>query len=138
MTDFQAAVVRLLRREYGDALIVTEEIAAGMAKPCFQVLCGEISLRKEMGRRWRKEETLLVYWYPPDGEEPQDEETGLQMLLRTAARGVATAAEREKGRLKITLSLSQILFMDEEEAALMKKMLLQLYEEGRINEDTIL
>ena len=37
-------------------------------------------------------------------------------------------AEREKGRLKLTLSLSQILFMDEEEAALMKKMLLQLGE----------
>lgn len=136
MTDFQAAVVRLLREEYPEALIVTEEIAAGMKKPCFQVICGEITLRKEMGRRWRKEEKLQVYWYPPDGEEPQDRETGLQMLLRTAARGVATMAEREKGRLKLTLSLSQILFMDEEEAALMKKMLLALSEEGSINEDT--
>lgn len=131
MTDFQKACVRLLREKYPEALIVTEEITAGMQRPCFQVICGEISLRKEMGRRWRKEEKLLVYWYPPEGDEPQDKETELQMLLRTAARGVGTAAEREKGRLKLELTLSQILFMDEEEADLMKKLLLRLGEESR-------
>ncbi len=129
MTDFQSGCVRLLREKYPEALIVTEEITAGMRLPAFQVICDEISLRKEMGRRWRKEEKLLVYWYPPKGEEPQDQETALQLLLRTAARGVCTEAEREKGRLKVRLTLSQILFMDEEEAALMKKMLLKLGEE---------
>lgn len=130
MTDFQSACVRLLREKYPEALIVTEEITAGMQKPCLQVICGEISLRKEMGRRWRKEEKLLVFWYPPVGTDPQDAETELQMLLRTAARGVSTLAEREKGRLKIELVLSQILFMDEDEAALMKKMLLKLGEQA--------
>lgn len=126
MTDFQQAVVTLLRQQYSDALILTEEAEGGFAPPGFVVLVGEASLKKEMGRRWRRQETLIVWYYPKDGVQPQDQEQPLQLLLRTAARGVTTAVEREQGRLKVTLCLSQILFMDEEEAALMKKLLLEL------------
>ena len=126
MTDFQQAVVTLLRQQYPDALILTEEAEGGFAPPGFVVLVGEASLKKEMGRRWRRQETLIVWYYPKDGVQPQDQEQPLQLLLRTTARGVTTAVEREQGRLKVTLCLSQILFMDEEEAALMKKLLLEL------------
>jgi hypothetical protein len=131
VTDFQSAVVSLLRREYPQALIVTEEITAGMQKPCLQVMLDGVTLRKEMGRRWRREEKLLVYWYPPDGAEPQDEETALQLLLRQSARGVSTAVEREKSRLKIGVSLAQILFMNEQEAERMKQLILRLGEQEK-------
>ncbi len=126
MTDFQQAVVTLLRQQYPDFLILTEEAEGGFASPGFVVLVGEASLKKEMGRRWRRQESLTVWYYPPANAQPQDSEQSLQLLLRTAARGVTAQAEREQGRLKITLYLSQILFMDEEEAALMKKLLLEM------------
>ncbi len=126
MTDFQQAVVTLLRQQYPDALILTEEAEGGFVRPGFIVLVGEASLKKEMGRRWRRQECLIVWYYPPDGKEPQDLEQSLQLLLPAAARGVTSETEREQGRLKVTLNLSQILFMDEEEAALMKKLLLEM------------
>ena len=126
MTDFQQAVVTLLRQQYPDFLILTEEAEGGFVSPGFVVLVGEASLKKEMGRRWRRQESLSVWYYPPAHGQPQDQEQSLQLLLRTAARGVTSEAEREQGRLKVTLYLSQILFMDEEEAALMKKLLLEM------------
>ena len=126
MTDFQQAVVALLRKNYPDALILTEEAEGGFSVPGFIVLVGEASLKEEMGRRWRRQETVVVWYYPAAGGQPQDLEQPLQLLLRTAARGVTTGVEREQGRLKVQLFLSQILFMDEEEAALMKKLLLEM------------
>ena len=126
MTDFQQAVVALLRKNYPDALILTEEAEGGFSVPGFIVLVGEASLKKEMGRRGRRQETVGVWCYPAAGGQPQDLEQPLQLLLRTAARGVTTGVEREQGRLKVQLFLSQILFMDEEEAALMKKLLLEM------------
>lgn len=126
MTDFQQAVVTLLRQQYPDFLILTEEAEGEFVSPGFVVLVGEASLKKEMGRRWRRQESLIVWYYPPANGQPQDQEQSLQLLLRTAARGVTSEAEREQGRLKVTLYLSQILFMDEEEAALMKKLLLEM------------
>ena len=104
MTDFQQAVVALLRKNYPDALILTEEAEGGFSAPGFIVLVGEASLKKEMGRRWRRQETVVVWYYPAAGGQPQDLEQPL----------------------KVQLFLSQILFMDEEEAALMKKLLLEM------------
>ena len=131
MTELQTTAVKVLRRYYPEALIITEESEEGLTRPCFQVICGEITLRKEMGRRYRKEETLLVSWYPPQGEEPQNEETSLQLLMQQLARGIKTEVQREKGKLQISVSMSQILFMDEEEAALMMQLLLGLRDQRR-------
>ena len=106
--------------------MITEESEAGLYRPCFQVIVEDITLKKEMGRRYRKEETLEVTWYPPEGEEPQQKEIPIQLVLQWIAKGVKTEAEREKGKLVVRASISRILFMDEEEAALMMKLLLGL------------
>ena len=47
MTDFQQAVVTLLRQQYPDALILTEEAEGGFAPPGFVVLVGEASLKRK-------------------------------------------------------------------------------------------
>ena len=77
MTDFQQAVVALLRKNYPDALILTEEAEGGFSAPGFIVLVGEASLKKEMGRRWRRQETVVVWYYPAAGGQPQDLEQPL-------------------------------------------------------------
>lgn len=126
MTEFQGKAVDALREYNPEALVITEESEAGFYRPCFQVIVEDITLKKEMGRRYRKEETLEVTWYPPEGEEPQQKEIPIQLVLQWIAKGVKTEAEREKGKLVVRASISQILFMDEEEAALMMKLLLGL------------
>lgn len=126
MTEFQGKAVEALREYNPEALIITEESEAGLYRSCFQVIVEDITLRKEMGRRYRKEETLLITWYPPEGEEPQQKEIPIQLVLQWIAKGVKTEAEREKGKLIVRASISQILFMDEEEAALMMQLLLGL------------
>lgn len=126
MTEFQGKAVDALREYNPEALVITEESEAGLYRPCFQVIVEDITLKKEMGRRYRKEETLEVSWYPPEGEEPQQKEIPIQLVLQWIAKGVKTEAEREKGKLVVRASISQILFMDEEEAALMMKLLLGL------------
>ena len=136
MTEFQARAVKALRDYNPDALILTGESEGGITRPCFQVLLDGVTLRKEMGRRYRKEETLEVTWYPPEGEEPQQKEIPIQLVLQWIAKGVKTEAEREKGKLVVRASISQILFMDEEEAALMMKLLLGLRDDiGEEGED---
>lgn len=126
MTEFQGKAVDALREYNPEALVITEESESGLYRPCFQVIVEDITLKKEMGRRYRKEETLEVTWYPPEGEEPQQKEIPIQLVLQWIAKGVKTEAEREKGKLVVRASISQILFMDEEEAALMMKLLLGL------------
>lgn len=126
MTEFQGKAVDALREYNPEALVITEESESGLYRPCFQVIVEDITLKKEMGRRYRKEETLEVTWYPPEGEEPQQREIPIQLVLQWIAKGVKTEAEREKGKLVVRASISQILFMDEEEAALMMKLLLGL------------
>ena len=126
MTEFQGKAVDALREYNPEALVITEESESGLYRPCFQVIVEDITLKKEMGRRYRKEETLEVSWYPPEGEEPQQKEIPIQLVLQWIAKGVKTEAEREKGKLVVRASISQILFMDEEEAALMMKLLLGL------------
>ena len=126
MTEFQGKAVDALREYNPEALVITEESESGVYRPCFQVIVEDFTLKKEMGRRYRKEETLEVTWYPPEGEEPQQKEIPIQLVLQWIAKGVKTEAEREKGKLVVRASISQILFMDEEEAALMMKLLLGL------------
>ena len=126
MTEFQGKAVDALRVYNPEALVITEESESGLYRPCFQVIVEDITLKKEMGRRYRKEETLEVTWYPPEGEEPQQKEIPIQLVLQWIAKGIKTEAEREKGKLVVRASISQILFMDEEEAALMMKLLLGL------------
>lgn len=126
MTEFQGKAVDALRVYNPEALVITEESESGLYRPCFQVIVEDITLKKEMGRRYRKEEALEVTWYPPEGEEPQQKEIPIQLVLQWIAKGVKTEAEREKGKLVVRASISQILFMDEEEAALMMKLLLGL------------
>ena len=136
MTEFQGKAVDALREYNPEALVITEESESGLYRPCFQVIVEDITLKKEMGRRYRKEETLEVTWYPPEGEEPQQKEIPIQLVLQWIAKGVKTEAEREKGKLVVRASISQILFMDEEEAALMMKLLLGLKDHiGEAGED---
>ena len=130
MTEFQARAVKALRDYNPDALILTGESEGGITRPCFQVLLDGVTLRKEMGRRYRKEETLRVVWYPPGPESPQKKEIPIQLTLQWAGKGVHTEAEREKDRLSIRARQEQILFLDEEEAALMMRMLLGLRDQA--------
>lgn len=137
MTDFGKAVAALLKREYPQARILDRETESAGEGTVFILLPQKISLRREMGRRWRREEMLVLYYYPEKGKSPESGEQPLLSLLAQAARGVraepqlpvSAQAEREKKYLQIILSLSQILFMDEEEAALMKQMILHMGEE---------
>ena len=104
MTEFQGKAVDALREYNPEALVITEESEAGLYRPCFQVIVEDITLKKEMGRRYRKEETLEVTWYPPEGEEPQQEEIAIQLVLQGIAKGVKTEGEREEGKVVVPAS----------------------------------
>ena len=53
MTEFQGKAVDALREYNPEALVITEESEAGLYRPCFQVIVEDITLKKEMGRRYR-------------------------------------------------------------------------------------
>ena len=125
MTDLCKAAAGLLRERFPEAMIAGKEVAGGMKLPAFILTSKELSLKKEMGRR---EETAECGCYA-EKEFTALKQAELLSLLRRAARGVTAEAEREANRLLIRMNLTQILFLEEEEAALMKQMILNMREE---------
>ena len=128
MTDLCKAAAGLLRERFPEAMIAGKEVAGGMKLPAFILTSKELSLKKEMGRRWRLEETAECGCYA-EKEFTALEQAELLSLLRRAARGVTAEAEREANRLLIRMNLTQLLFLEEEEAALMKQMILNMRRE---------
>lgn len=120
------AAVSALKKAFPEAMLVTKPIERGLTRPCIQLLLEAVSLKREMGRRWRRGEELTLIWYPPDETEPDEAAEKLALLLKKAFPQARTEAAVDRDTLRLQVKWEQLCFLSEQEAEKMKRQILLL------------
>lgn len=127
MTERMEGALSALKGAFPEALLVTAPIERGLKRPCIQLLLEEVSLKREMGRRWRRGEAVTAVWYPKEGGEvPREAAEKLLLLLGEAYPHAKLGAEREGDTFRVRAEWEQICFLSREEAEMMKRQILKI------------
>ncbi len=106
--------------------LVTRAVEGGLPRPCLQLLIEELSLKREMGNRWRETARLQLNWVPTGAERPEDAARQLSLLVADALPAARVDFKVENGRLCGTVTRSALYFLTPEEAEKMKQQLVTL------------
>lgn len=103
--------------------LVTRPVEGNLPRPCLQLLIEELSLRREMGNRFRETARLQVNWVPPKETLPEADARQLALLLSEALPSARVEFRVEPDRLCAVLTRSALYFLTPEEAQKMKQQL---------------
>lgn len=68
------AIVKAIHDEFGDEYeIYTEEMEQGLKEPCFSIFCINPTIRQFLGKKYFRQNSFMVLYFPSSVEEPMNE-----------------------------------------------------------------
>lgn len=127
MKQLMRDALAALRKAYPDIRLITGPSEGYFQRPCIQLMYTGMGMKREMGRRWRCTDELTLLWYPPEGEDPEEEAGNLVRLLAALRpQSLVGAKPTEDGVFRCWMEAKTICFLSEEAAEKMKKQVMQL------------
>lgn len=135
MGEYFREILAVLREKFPGYLIVTEETAGGYTAPCLLVQKKETRLKRELEKRYRREDRFSVTLFTGEKDLALTEEQGNILaealgLLPSGQRAEEVKVSFASDQAKAEVTYGGILFKTEEPGVIINSGKLSLHLEG--------